>query len=112
MTIDATELKNLLSNVTIQGFTHYLKGEPQRFVIALTDNATFTFDWLQEQIEYYGSYWDTLTVGWRRSPTWDIYIDIGTATDDRATAKQLGLRYRQAEIRDSILEESIPRVKR
>lgn len=101
------ELGNILADVDLLWFTYYLKGEPKRYVVAVTSNKERSLELLASQANYYDQFFDTLTLGWRTTPDWAVMIDIGTATDDLNEALELWRKYLQYAVHDSLKGKDI-----
>lgn len=96
-----SELGDILSQVDLTGFTHYLRWSEKRYVVAFTSNKERTPEILVAQVNYYSQFYETCTIGWRTDKYGEVMIDPGTATDDLEEALALAVRYHQQAIFDS-----------
>ena len=110
VTEDALEegIEFILTNADHSWFTEELCGGGlKRFVVAVTDNQSWTVPLLIEQAKRTMILFWQATIGWWTSPEGTVVVDIGISTDDLAAAKWIGKAYNQKAVRDSIEKKEI-----
>lgn len=107
-------INNALKSFSKEGFTVPIHGEPQRYIIGLTDNKAKSIDFplvkkLASQARALSKeFSDSLTIwGWYSSERKSYFIDIGTTKSSLYQAIELAIKYKQEAIWDSIRMEEI-----
>lgn len=94
------ELGKILASADLSWFTVLLKWQLYRYVVAFTDNVDPSLELLSSQAMLFGSYFDSLTIWWRKHPDGKNRIDIWTSTHNVAEALRIGRFFKQHSIRD------------
>lgn len=101
-------IEEVLASADLSWFTVMLKGEQLRYVVGLTNNKERSVNLLVEQYYFYAQVYDSVSIGWRTDHhTGEVYIDIGTTTDDRLQAHLLKKLHNQQCFRDMEKSEDI-----
>ncbi len=100
-------IESILNNADLSWFTSLLSGEQWRYVVGLTHNLSWSIDLLVAQARFASVIFESITIGWRTSPTGAVLIDVGTMVNDLKQALSIGRTYRQQCIRDTVEEKEI-----
>ena len=112
MNVTASALKgrinHILSVSDLSWFTEQLVGECEwRYVVAMTDNHSWTVDLLVAQASIaVTKHWEATIWGWT-SQDGAVIVDIGITTDNLDEAMRLGKIYSQRAVRDTTEKKEI-----
>lgn len=103
------KIVRILETADLSGFTELLQWDSiKRYVVALTDNLYRTPALLAAQAEFYGKFFNNLTIWWRFDPERKaVLVDIGTSTDCLEEARRLKRLYNQRSFRDTVEKRNI-----